>query len=274
MRTREETHMKTLLKTILFAVVTLLITEQSAQAASTKDEVLELQAEVQLLKDGQKAMQKDLAEIKKLLQQGAKAAPTPSAAKPFEPRDVSIAGAPVMGDVNAKVTLIEYSDYQCPFCSRHSTQTMPEIIKNYVESGKLKFVMREFPIPNLHARATAASQAALCAGDQGKYWEMHDVLFANQRKMSDEDLLGYGASIGLDSAQFSNCIEQGTHSDQVKKDIEQGQELGVSGTPSFVLGLTDPDDPDMVKVSRFVRGARSYADFAREIDDLLDILAH
>jgi len=261
--------MKNLLKTIIFVVVILTITEQAAQAASTKDEVRELKAEVQLLKDGQESMQKDLAEIKKLLQDGAKSAPTPPTPKPFEPRDVSIVGAPVMGESSAKVTLIEYSDYQCPFCARHSQQTMPDIIKNYVESGKLKFVMREYPIPNLHPRASAASNAALCAGEQDKYWEMHDVLFANQRKMSDDDLLSYGASIDLEAAQFSNCVKQGTHSDQVKKDIEEGQELGVSGTPSFVLGLTDPGDPNTIKVSKFVRGARAYSDFAKEIEDLL-----
>jgi protein-disulfide isomerase len=214
-------------------------------------------------------MQKDLAEIKKLLQEGAKAAPAPSAPKPFEPRDVSIAGAPVMGDSDARVTLIEYSDYQCPFCARHSRQTMPDIIKNYISAGKVKFVMREFPIPNLHPRAKAASNAALCAGEQGKYWEMHDVLFANQRKMSDEDLLSYGASIDLEAAQFGDCIKQGTHSDQVNKDIEEGQELGVRGTPSFVLGLTDPGDPNTIKVSKFVRGAQAYDAFAKEIDDLL-----
>lgn len=242
---------------------------QPAWAASTKAEVLELQEEVKALKEGQAEMKSDLAEIKKLLESGARAAPTPPQAKPFEARDVMIAGASLMGDPDAAVTLIEYSDYQCPFCSRHAKQTMPQIIENYIDTGKVKFVMREFPIPSLHPRASAASEAALCAGAQGKYWEMHDVLFNNQRKMSDGDLRAYATEIGLDPGAFNECMENKEFAEQVAKDMEEGQEMGVRGTPSFVLGLTDSADPNKVRVTRFVRGARGYDAFAKEIDELL-----
>jgi protein-disulfide isomerase len=261
--------MKAPFKNAIAVTIISMIMSIPAFAASTKDEVIELQKEVQALKEGQDSIKNDLAEIKKLLESGARAAPTPPKPKPFEPRDVMITGAPVMGDTDAKVTLIEYSDYQCPFCARHSKQTMPEIIKNYIDEGKVKFVMREFPIPSLHPRATAASEAALCAGSQGKYWEMHDVLFSNQKKMSDDDLRDYAAEIGLDTGKFNTCLEQKDFAEQLGKDIEEGREMGVSGTPSFVLGITDSENPDKVHVTRFVRGARNYDAFAKEIDELL-----
>ena len=259
--------MKVLFKTAIVVTIISMVMSMPAFAASTKDELIELQKEVQALKAGQDSMKNDLAAIKKMLESGARAAPPKP--KPFEPRDVMITGASVMGNANAKVTLIEYSDYQCPFCSRHSKQTMTEIIKNYVNEGKVKFVMREFPIPSLHPRATAASQTALCAGDQDKYWEMHDILFNNQRKMSDDDLSAYAAEIGLDIGKYNKCLEQKDYAEQLKSDIDEGRAMGVSGTPSFVLGLTDPADPNKVKVTTFVRGARDYNSFAKEIDKLL-----
>ena len=238
--------MKVLFKTAIFVTIISMIMSMPAFAASDKYEVIELQKEVQALKDGRDSMKND-----------------------FAPRDVMITGASVMGDTNAKVTLIEYSDYQCLYCAKHSTQTMPEIIKHYIDEGKVKFVMREFPIPNLQPRSAAASQAALCAGAQGKYWEMHDILFNNQQKMSDDDLRGYAAEIGLDAGKFKNCLEQKDYAEQIEKDIEEGNEMGVRGTPSFVIGLTGPADSDKIKVTKFVYGARKYAYFAKEIDELL-----
>ena len=260
--------MKIFTESAIGIALLLIFASQPVWAASTKDEIIELKKEVQTLKEGQDTMKNDLAEIKKLLKSGA-AAPKAPAAKPFEPRDVMITGAAVMGEANARVTLIEYSDYQCPYCSRHSKQTMPEIIKNYVNEGKVKFLMREFPIPSLHPRATAASEAALCAGNQGKYWEMSDALFSNQRKLSDEDLLGYASEIGLDTDEFNSCFAQKEYAEQINKDVQEGQQMGVRGTPSFVLGLTDPADSNKIKVTKFVRGARDYATFSKEIEELL-----
>ena len=240
---------------------------QPAMAASTKEEVIALQDEVKALKEGQAAMQKDLADIKKLLESGAK--PQAAAPKKFEPKDVSVAGAPFLGDADAKVTLIEYSDYQCPFCSRHHVNTMPELIKNYVDTGKVKFVMREFPLTSLHPRAVAASLAALCAGDQGKYWEMQDVLFKNQRQMDDEQIKSYSESIGLNVDTFVACMDEGKYNDQVNSDLAEGRGLGISGTPSFAIGLTDSSDSNKLKVTSVMRGAKSYDSFVAEIETLL-----
>ena len=264
--------MEILFKTAIVVTIISMNMSMPAIASSTKDEVIELQKEVQVLKEGLDLVINDLAEIKQLLGSGARAAPKlpriPKP-KPFEPRNVMITGASIMGDANAKVTLIEYSDYQCLYCARHFRQTMPKIIQHYIDEGKVKFVMREFPIPSLNPRADAASQAALCAGSQGKYWEMHDILFNNQRKMSDNALRGYASEIGLDAGKFNNCFEQNEYAEQIGKDVAEGKEMKVRGTPSFVLGLTDAADPNKIKVTKFMYGARNYDSFAKKIDELL-----
>lgn len=253
------------------AVISLLfmLMLQPVMAASTKDEVQVLQNEIKTLKEGQAAMQKDLADIKKLLESGARPAARTGAANKFEPKDVSVAGAPFLGKADATVTLVEYSDYQCPFCSRHHRNTMPDLMKNYIDTGKVKFVMREFPLTSLHPRAVAGSLAALCAADQGKYWEMQEVLFSNQRQMDDEQIKSYAGTAGLDVDAFVSCMDQGKFNDQVQSDLAEGKSLGITGTPSFAIGLTDPKDSNKLKVTKLMRGAKSYDSFVTEIEALL-----
>jgi protein-disulfide isomerase len=130
--------------------------------------------------------------------------------------------------------------------------------------------MREFPIPNLHPRAEAASEAALCAGEQDNYWGMHDALFNDQRATSDEDFQRFAGELGLDVEAFAGCLAEDRYLDQIRSDQVEGQKLGISGTPSFVLGLTDPDDPQTVHLTRFIRGAQPLPTFTAAIDGLLN----
>ena len=251
--------------TIVFSLI-MLLAAPSAWAASNKDDLAELKSEVKGLKEGQTAIQTELAAIKKLLEQGAKAAPSQPG---FKPTEITIGDSPVLGDADAIVTLVEYSDYQCPFCSRHYKQVMPELVKNYVESGKLKYVMRENPILSIHSKAMGASQAALCAADQGKYWDMHNKMFDNQKQLAVENLKAYSVELGLDTAAFDTCLDDGKYLKQVNDDLASGKSLGVRGTPAFVLGLTDPDDPNKARVTQFINGAQSLDNFNRTIEDLL-----
>jgi protein-disulfide isomerase len=243
----------------------LLITFASNTQAKT--DTAELKAEIQALKQGQEQIQKDLEEIKKLLKEGARAAPGQQA---FKPTDIKL-GKKVAsrGEDTATVTLVEFSDYHCPYCKRHATTVMPELQKTYIDTGKLRFVMREMPIPNLHPRAEAAAVAVLCAGDQGNYWGMHDALFNDQKANKDEDFKAMANSIGLDASAFDTCVASKKFDAQIKADQAEGQKLGISGTPSFVLGLTDPKDPNKVHLTKFIRGAQPYAAFAAAIDELL-----
>lgn len=247
--------------TVLF---TLLFTGNVQAQAEDLDA---LQREVQAIRAGQEQMQKDLDEIKRLLQQGARAAP---GQQPFAPTDMLLGNVPFKGEVNAPVTLVEFSDYQCPFCKRHADTVLPALLESYVTTGKVRFVMREFPIENLHPRAEAASEAALCAADQGNYWGMHDALFNDQKANSDEDFQRFAEDLGLNAAKFSLCMLDDRRLEQIKADQLEGQKLGISGTPSFVLGLTDPDDSNTVHLTRFIRGAQPFPTFAGAIESLLE----
>ena len=257
--------MSKFIQTISTVALLMMIAGQPLWAASTKAELEKLQTEVQGLKEGQTAMQKELADIKKLLEQGARGRPSKPA---FKPTEISVGDAPLLGDPDAIVTLVEFSDYDCPFCRRHKDQVMPDLVKNFVDTGKLKYVMREFPLA-MHANAKGASQAALCAGDQGEYWQMHDKMFANQRKLGIENLKAFAVELGLDSTAFDTCLDDGKYAKQVSDDITAGGRMGITGTPAFVLGLTDPNDPNKAKVTEFISGAQSLEKFSQVIEDLL-----
>jgi protein-disulfide isomerase len=249
---------------ITFVAATLLLFSLSAWSDSTKEEILELRIQVT-------EIQKDLAEIKNLLKEGARA-PAAAAGQPagFNPQTISIGTSPVKGETNATLTMVEYSDYQCPFCARNYTDVMPILQEEYIDTGKLKFVMREYPLSNLHKNATNASIAAQCAGNQGKYWEMHNLLFENQKALGVDNLKSFAGTIGLDTATFNECLDGKKTVKQVRNDMASGAKLGMRGTPGFFIGLTDQSDPDKAEMSVFIKGAMSVDQFQASIDDLLD----
>ncbi len=152
-----------------------------------------------------------------------------------------IDGDPVKGDANAPVTLVEFSDFQCPYCSRFAQSTIAPIEEAYVKSGKVKVVFRDYPLDN-HPNALPAANAAECANEQGKFWEMHDKLFSAQDVWSQSDksadvLKGYAKELRLDTKKFNSCFDTQKYNDEIKKDLMAGTLLGVQGTPgSFVNG--------------------------------------
>ncbi len=167
------------------------------------------------------------------------------------------------------MVLLEFSDYQCPFCRRHAVQVLPEILKNYVDTGKAKFAMKEFPIASLHPESARASHAALCAQDQGKYWEMHDLLFANFRDTTAETFKAHGVKLGLDAGRFAACVDGEQDKDRLAADMALGSKLGVSGTPTFFLGTPEPGSPGKVRLTARIPGAVSYQVFSGAIDAML-----
>ena len=251
----------------LAALVALLVTGSALQAADADTEAL--LEEIETLKEGQAAIQEELEEIKALLR--GRAVAGNQAPAPTEPQtaEISVAGAPFLGDEEAAVAIIEFSDYQCPFCYRHFQNVVPELKSAYLESGQVKYVMREFPIESIHPAAMQASQAALCAGEQDSYWEMHDLIFENQQRMRLRDLVEHAEELDLDEEDFRACVESGRYEEQIRADLEVGSRLGVRGTPSFFIGLTDPENPDNVIASRFIRGAQPYRVFQQAIEQLL-----
>ena len=181
--------------------------------------------------------------------------------------EISTRGLPFMGSAEAKVTLIEFSDYQCFFCRRHDRQVAPRIVEEYVESGRLKYFFADFPLAS-HAGASKAAQAAHCAGDQDKYWEMNDLLFRHPQSLTSGTLKAFGTSLGLDDQALLDCVESGKYAQKVQDGLSQGKRAGVRGTPSFFFGLTDKTQPTL-RVRKTLTGAHPYPAFQKLIEELL-----
>jgi len=142
---------------------------------------------------------------------------------------------PYMGDTNSPLTIVEFSDYQCPFCAKFKDLTLNKIKSEYIDTGKVKFVYRDFPL-SFHPFAQKAAEAAECAGDQNRYWDYHDKIFENQASLSLDKLKQIGVDLELDIETFNECLDSGKYQQEVLKDFQEGQSLGVSGTPYFIVG--------------------------------------
>lgn len=181
--------------------------------------------------------------------QAAPAAPGPA------PRvQVSADDDPFMGDKNAPVTIIEFSDYQCPFCSRFYTGTLPQLKSEYIDTGKVRFVYRDFPLTSIHSEARPAAIAANCAETQGKYWEMHDKIFTNQQGLSDASYKAWATELGLDNAKFETCLRDPAMGSEVDQDLRDGASAGVQGTPAFFVN------------GQLLSGAQPFGAFKQVID--------
>jgi len=139
-----------------------------------------------------------------------------------------------LGNANAPVKIVEFSDYQCPFCARFYSDTLPDLKKNFIDTGKAKFVYRDFPL-SFHKEAQKAAEATECAEEQGKFWEMHDKIFENQGAIGVDSLKTYASELGLDTNQFNSCLDSGKYASEVQKDFSDGKAAGVSGTPTFFV---------------------------------------
>ena len=149
-----------------------------------------------------------------------------------------------LGETKAPLTIFEFSDYQCPYCSRYETLSRPTIIDNYVKTGKARLTFRDYPLP-FHTYAQKASEATLCAGDQNKYWEMHDALFAKQESGSEdalsvENIKTYASGLGLNAATFNTCLDSTKYQAQVTQNMQSGQDVGINGTPTVVIAKKLP----------------------------------
>ena len=178
--------------------------------------------------------------------------------------NVSADDDPYLGNKNAKVTIIEFSDFQCPFCRSFWKDTLPQIKSEYIDTGKVKFVYRDYPLP-FHPMAMPYALGANCANDQGKYWEMHDKIFAEQEKLGSgtistlnaKDIKKWAAQLGLNANQFNQCLDSEKYKDEIAKDMADGSKVGVTGTPAFFIN------------GQLIVGAQPYATFKALIDSEL-----
>jgi len=208
-------------------------------------------------------------QLKEILSE-IKANPTP-AAQPSQPGapaiiKVSLDDDPVKGNQNAPVIVIEFSDFQCPFCAKFYRETLSQFEESYVDTGKVKFVYRDMPIDSLHPNARPAAIAAECADEQGKFWDYHNMLFEKQaewQSLSAADfqttMSKYATDLGLESASFDSCIKSQDVADEVNKDSLDATRYGATGTPTFFIG-NEKDG-----FTKFV-GAQPFTAFQAAID--------
>jgi protein-disulfide isomerase len=146
--------------------------------------------------------------------------------------EVSTEGAPIRGAADASVTVVEFSDFECPFC-KQTHPTLKQLLERY--PGKVRLAYRDFPLDSIHPQARRAAEAARCASDQGKFWEYHDVLFTQSPQLALEDLRRYAGQVGLDVTKFDGCVATGVHKAAVQRDLDEGNRLGITGTPAFFI---------------------------------------
>jgi protein-disulfide isomerase len=193
------------------------------------------------------------------VEQQQEAPPEPD---PSQPVDIPLGDAPSIGDPDAPVVIVEYTDFQCPYCSRHFQQTFPQIVENFVETGQVLYVFKDFPLTSIHPQAMLAAEAARCARDQSAYLEMHDMLFARQGEWNNRgnaaDLfVGYAGELDLDTETFAACLESREHQAGVMADLDEGSSFGIRGTPGFFIN------------GHFLSGAQPYPVFEQAIQQLL-----
>lgn len=177
--------------------------------------------------------------------------PSPSAVK------VSVDDDAVLGSEDAPVTIIEFSDYQCPYCGRFWSDTLPQIEKQYIDTGKVKLVYRDFPLTSIHPMAQKAAEAVECVGEQGgdeAYFKMHDKIFGNQAQLSVDNLKKWAKELGYD---INDCLDSGEMTSEISKDLSDGSSAGVRGTPAFFIN------------GQLVSGAQPFSVFEQAIESQL-----
>ena len=189
--------------------------------------------------------------------------------QPKIPLKISTDNDPIIGNPNAPITIIEFSDFQCPFCAKFHIQTLPKIIDEYIKEGTVKLVFRDFPIQSIHSNALPASLAAECANEQGKFKEMHDKLFDKQNEWNNKNIDNviilfnqYALEIGLEEEKFDSCLRHGKYVEEIQKDLNDGRTYGISGTPGFFIGN---DKIGFVEL----KGAQPFESFKKVIDSQL-----
>jgi protein-disulfide isomerase len=170
------------------------------------------------------------------------------------PRVDIAADGPSKGPADAPVTIIEFSDFQCPFCSR-ALPVLEEVMNRYPDDVRL--VYRHLPLDRIHPRARAAAEASLCAEEQGQFWAYHDLLFANSKSLADDDLMQYAGDVGLDVDAWKQCMDEGRTKAKIEADLADGRSVGITGTPAFVINGV------------MITGARPVEDFVAIIDEEL-----
>jgi protein-disulfide isomerase len=209
------------------------------------------------------AILQELRLIRQALEKQNNQPAQPRAAGAESPVTFKLDNAVWLGNKNAPLTMVEFTDFQCPFCQRFHLSTFPEIRKRYIDTGKVRFASVDFPL-QFHAHAFHAAEAARCAGEQGQFWKMRDQLVANPSRLSETDLEAHAREIGLKMDDFHSCLTSGKYSQAIEKDLADAQALNIDGTPSFLIGHSTPEGVNGVVLV----GALPFAAFQAKFKEL------
>lgn len=226
--------------------------QPSADAAKSTSIATHEEIEQQILNE--------LRQIHALLQKQQQAPERPASA---QRANVSISGQSI-GNKNAPITLVEFTDYQCPFCKQFQTTVFDRLKKDYIDTGKVRFISRDLPL-DFHPNAMSAAVAAQCAGEQAHFWQMRDVLIAHSDNLAPEAIYKYAVEIGLNLDRFHACIGNDAYATAIRQNIVEANAAGISGTPSFVIGKSSGGSVE----GEVVVGASSYESFKKDLDDSL-----
>jgi protein-disulfide isomerase len=218
--------------------------------------------------DASQAILQELREIRRVLEKIEQQGLAQPAQRPTPPKTASVSIGkenPVLGAADAPVTVVEFTDYQCPFCKRFIQSTFPVLKRDFIDTGKVRWIVHDLPL-GFHPNAHKAAQAAHCAGDQGKFWEMRDTLFRNNANLGIDKLPGYAREIGLDGPAFDACLSSDRHKASIEQDAQAANRIQISGTPSFIIGKTAGDSVS----GKLVIGAQPTTVFTSEIQRVLD----
>jgi protein-disulfide isomerase len=247
------------------AVITIVAALLVSSATGARADTLTSDQFSELLQQN-KAILEELRQIHLLLERQQPARTTAEAARPADSKvRLSLRSDELaIGSANAPLTLIEFTDYQCPFCRQFHQTAFADIKRNYIDTGKLRFISRDFPL-DMHNNAMRASLAAHCAGDQGKFWELRDLMIANGNRLDQPSIDLYAKQLKLDSDRLDKCVASGTYQARVDQDLADGKTAGINGTPSFLLGRTGKDSVEGTKLV----GAMSSVAFDAKVKELL-----
>ncbi len=220
----------------------------------------QLKHELDALRTRVDAQQKDIEALKAQRPSGA-------ALPSLESLQLKVDKSPIRGNARSRVVLVEVSDFECPFCGRHVRQTAPLIQKDYVDSGKVRHAFVNFPLAS-HRNAFKAAEAGLCANDQGRFWDLHDRMFANQTQLAAPLLPSLATASGLQTEQWRACLDSSRKREQIEADQAMASRAGVSATPTFFVGILDPKTGSVAVTERII-GAKPYAVFQRALDEAL-----
>jgi protein-disulfide isomerase len=225
-----------------------------------------VQEQLDALKKGQEQILQELEALRAMLPQNT--AKSEIAARPSATNltVLNVHGEPFRGESKARFAIVEYSDFNCPYCAKYARQVFPQVEEKLIKTGKIKYYFRDFPAPDDPPSAVLA-RAARCAGEQGKFWQMHDHLFASENKAEREDVDFQAQAIGLDLEHFKACMLSGHYSEAIKRSAATARRIGIRGTPAFVVGKLS-DDGEVVFGSDVLIGVDSCETIEKALAEL------